>query len=284
MTVRILFDLKSGWGLGDAVQSSILWKHLKRYRPHWRIDVRCPRGVHAAIAPFVHRVWDVDDTVDGEYDAVQSLGWTDCFETFADRPSTKVAFALKNVFGIEEYDPALGRYEVVPTPEDWQLARRIANKCGLPMVVIHNEGNSHPEKKNVPELYGEISYDCSRIGSGIASIPNGSTLGAGRLAAEISLSSAFIGIDSGPGKVASATDTPTLICWTGHHPLRYHDPAPNTTHLMPATWAFLPPFDELENETAKDVSSYFHNNYQFRTYRPGELAHEACRWLRETLK
>ncbi len=106
------------------------------------------------------------------------------------------------------------------------------------------------------------------------------------LTATISLADAFVGIDSGPGKIASATDTPSLICWTGHHPLRYHDPAPNTTHLIPEDWNKLPPLDCMADSLPLflDAARFFTRNYKFITYRPGELAQEACRWLRETLK
>ena len=102
----------------------------------------------------------------------------------------------------------------------------------------------------------------------------------------IGRAAAFVGIDSGPWKVASATDTPTLICWTGHHPLRYHDPAPNTTHLIPEDWHGMTPFSGKPyfSSAEHDAFEYFVANYRHRTYQPGELAKEACRWLKETLR
>lgn len=279
-TVRILFDLRSGIGLGDATQMGILFRHLRKYRPHWVVDVRCPDGFAACFVNCVNMVWGQDKPNQSVYEQIIGLNWTDCFETFGDRPSTKVAYALKNMFGIAEYDPALGRYEVQPNME-------VLERCNWGRTVAcHFVGNSHPEKKN-------LSLDCRETIRRQIQELNGMPLGldyyrgAGELAAAISKCKAFIGIDSGPGKVASATDTPSLICWTGHHPLRYHDPAPNTTHLIPWDWKYNFPFTispvlgMLHAEMK--AAEYFEANYKFITYRPGELAQEACRWLRETL-
>lgn len=276
-TVRILFDLRSGFGIGDGVQTSILWRHLRKYRPNWVIDVRAPGAFAPAIRPFVHAFWPsegVDPT--GEYEAVHQLNWTDCFETFADRPSTKVAFALKNVFGIEEYDPALGRYGVEFDPSFGGVFNQI--------VACHFEGNSHPERKNLSP------QDQKTIISGIHDLRhceiNADTFkSVMEMASGIGICAAFVGIDSGPGKVASATDTPTLICWTGHHPLRYHDPAPNTTHLMPERHWEFPPFNGKScfEDLERYAADYFAANYKWRCYLPGQLAAEACRWLREVL-
>lgn len=288
--VRILFDLRTGIGLGDSVQMVILFKHLRRYRPHWQIDVRTHPGLDSALRGHVNRVFRTDEPEPaGEYDAVQALHWTDCFDTFADRPSTKVAYALRWVFGIEQYDADLGRYEImVDDFADETAAKFVANKMkGL--VATHSAGNSHPREKNLPVqdaiAVNKFVTDC---GYYPFMADRYCPRSAAHLAALIGHSKAFVGIDSGPGKVASATDTPTLICWTGHHPLRYHDPAPNTTHLIPEGWSLLlSPFAEMnegDRELFSDTVDYFVDNYKYATYRPGELAQEACRWLREVLK
>ncbi len=284
-SVRILFDLRSGIGIGDACQMSILWRHLRKYRPNWIIDVRAPEPFRGATEPFVWRFWPSEGPdPDGEYESVQALSWTDCFHTFGDRPSTKVTYALKFMFGISEYDPSLGRYVVEPealTEKDRTL---------VPLVGVHFKGASHPERKNLPLEDRDAIRRCV---SDLGAIPCGLEhfRGVGQLAWAINGCKAFVGIDSGPGKVASATETPALICWTGHHPLRYHDPAPNTTHLIPKAWIALPPFDEPKESWAvldhdcvwRRAYDYFLTNYNFRTYAPGELGKEACQWLREVL-
>ena len=89
---------------------------------------------------------------------------------------------------------------------------------------------------------------------------------------------AFVGIDSGPGKCASATDTPTLIVWTGHHPALYHDPAPNTTHLVPVGFHDMHPVCSNPG-----VVAWFDRSYQGRHY-AGDPVVEVCKWLKEVLK
>ncbi len=88
---------------------------------------------------------------------------------------------------------------------------------------------------------------------------------------------AFIGIDSGPGKCAGATDTPSLVVWTGHHPAPFYDPCPNVTHLVPMGYHGLEPVCHDEK-----VIQWFEENYMVRKYRddPVERIKE---WLGEVL-
>lgn len=99
-------------------------------------------------------------------------------------------------------------------------------------------------------------------------------------AAIISQCEAFVGIDSGPGKCASATSTPTLICWTGHHPALFHDPCANTTHLVPV--------DHRSNPLLRGnavVAEWFEKNYAWRGYDDAEdLVSKTEAWLQEVLK
>jgi len=88
---------------------------------------------------------------------------------------------------------------------------------------------------------------------------------------------AFVGIDSGPAKCASATDTPSLVVWTGHHPIMFHDPAPNTTHLIRWDHNAAPPV--CGN---KCVVDWFEANYSVRHYRDDPV-NEVREWLKETL-
>lgn len=282
--VKILFDVQCGVGLGDAVQMSILWRHLKKYRPWWLIDVRATKVMRGAVEPFVNRFWPSESGEVGDgYDVVQALSWADCFHTFLDRPSTKVAYALKFMFGIDEYDPELGRYQV--TPED------SVSLPSLPpgAVCVHFSGASRREDKDLPAADVNAVWKFAvenRVFLADINMMTG-VRGVGQLASVIRKAAAFVGIDSGPGKVASATDTPTLICWTGHHPLRYHDPAPNTTHLIPEKWCELEPFvsglGSADHRNHMLAHRFFMDNYRFVTYRRGELAKEACRWVSETL-
>ena len=96
--------------------------------------------------------------------------------------------------------------------------------------------------------------------------------------AVISQCEAFIGIDSGPAKCASATDTPSLVVWTGHHPAQFHDPAPNTTHLVPLGYHDMEPMcgDRV-------ISNWFNNHYNVWQYH-NDPVREVSNWLKEVLK
>ncbi len=89
---------------------------------------------------------------------------------------------------------------------------------------------------------------------------------------------AFVGIDSGPSKCAAATDTPSLVVWTGHHPAPFHDPAPNTTHLVPVGYHGLQPV--LDDP---GVIRFFEASYNVRKYDRDPVL-EIERWLLEVLK
>lgn len=97
-------------------------------------------------------------------------------------------------------------------------------------------------------------------------------------AAVISQCAAFVGIDSGPAKCASATDTPTLVVWVGHHPSLYHDPAPNTTHAVPCDYHSLLP---VPNDP--DAVRWFESHYKVRAYDSRDPVEVVATWLQEVL-
>ena len=89
---------------------------------------------------------------------------------------------------------------------------------------------------------------------------------------------AFVGIDSGPSKCASSTDTPALVIWTGHHPAPFHDPAENTTHLVPRGYHGLEP---VCNDAG--VVAWFEAHHLVRQYDRDPVV-EVGAWLREVLR
>ena len=271
--IKVLLNL-TRMGLGDTVQFGIVLKHLTRYRPHWVVDCVTEWSLKHAVESLCN-TWmsEADASILKHYDVAINLSANEFFCTFPDRPSTRVATLLRGTFGIEQYDADLGRYEVWNIPirqEEWFATFH------QPEVVCHFASASYKLKKEIPQK------DQSQIFfNGAVTCDLGfRKFNVGELATFIRGAKAFVGIDSGPGKVASSTDIPTLICWTGHHPIRYHDPAPNTTHLIPVDWPSLPPFDE---PGGVDALSFFRANYRFRTYVPGELGIEARQWLKEVL-
>jgi Glycosyltransferase family 9 (heptosyltransferase) len=303
-------------GLGDVVQAGVLLKYLRKYRSGWQVHCRVGRGKHTAIRGLCQHVFhdDEPDQKDSDYDTVLSLGFYENYCRYPDRPNTKITNCLREVFGLDwsPDDAALNRYEVRVSPAAlhratlWLAAAGCTGKGNkFNSVVIHYEGNTSPAKKNlghwqvlplvdlivkagrVPVL---LDWDRRSVLLSDPRVKNPGTqakelwgdFGSGdaeTIAALITLSEAYMGVDSGPGKIASATETPSLICWRGHHPIQFHDPAPNTVHLIPQMHRELPPV-----AGHPPVIMFFESNYRFITYQSEhDLINQAAGWIRDTL-
>lgn len=313
---RILIDF--GHGLGDVVQSTVVLKHLQVYRPDWEVHYRCGIGKHTAVRGLCARVFhDKEEYPKGPYDTKITPGWFENYCRYHGKPNSKITNCLTEVFGIP-YDASLGRYQIAVGDEAKARTAAYLESIGAKrrsdgrfnVVVAHYEGNTSPHKKNLRHwqmqsllelaiLAGRIPVildwdDRSKLPdnrrifrppTGPGDIWGGFGSGdAESIAALIGHAEAYLGIDSGPGKVASATDTPTLIHWTGHHPIQFHDPAPNTTHLLPAGHRHMPPLEGKQ----EPIAEYFEKAYLFRTYHGDpeqnhDLVSESRKWLGEVL-
>lgn len=264
------------------MQWSVVLQHVRAAFPDWLIFVKSRHAHllrHLCVRTFLpgERAPEVDRDF--------KVHLPDACVPYGDKPSTKVVFALRQLFRLD-YEPSLGRYSVFIDGEERGWARR---KHPDADVVIHYQGESHPQKKNlalwqVMEILPLVRARQRRPvildhkGQHPSGVPTANPPDAGCIAALIDQSEAFIGIDSGPAKIASALEVPALVCWTGHHPARYHDPAPNTTHLIPENWRKMPPANE------EGVADYFEKNYLFRTYSgTWDMVEKVGAWLSEVL-
>ena len=207
------------------------------------------------------------------------------------------------------YDADLGRYRIDVRQETRAKAADMLRRAGcrskpapswgskkLPAmaVAVHFRGKSAKHMKDLEHAQASLIFAAIKAkgrvpillnsaagGAGATPLPSESVWGgdAETLAAVIGECEAFVGIDSGPGKAASATDTPTLIVWTKHHPLQFHDPAPNTTHLVFEHHMGMVP---IENNLG--VAEYFSKAYKYTTYERGGLVENVVDWLGGILK
>lgn len=283
-------------------------KHLRKHRPDWQIDVRCGRGKHTALIGLCHRVWhDQEGDPPGPYDTSADIGWYENYSRFEDRPNTKITNCLSEVFGIP-YDPSLARYEIHYDPSYRTRAAEYLKSLGAEefdngryrVVIFHYEGNTSTWKKNLKHWQVKMLCDHVRQLGRVpvvfdwdrrSPLPDGHTVfcphtgkgdlwggfgsgDAAMIAALIASAEAYVGIDSGPGKCASATHTPTLIAWRDHHPMQFHDPANNTVHLVPTDWRNIPPAERPA------IAEYFDKHYRRLEYQ-GEmgLVEKAKEWL-----
>jgi hypothetical protein len=149
-TRKVLLTFRHG--LGDAVQLTIVLKHLRQYRPEWHVDVAALVGKHSAYHGLCRNVAVLDGqpTPTVGYDEVFALDWHECRAAHADYPSTKPARCLSEVFGLTP-TAALFRYEVQRGERATQLAHRYLQAIcrrgpdadgRFPAVLIHYQGNT----------------------------------------------------------------------------------------------------------------------------------------------
>lgn len=245
------------------------------------------------------------------YDFEIQICLYDTWANWHDRPNTRVSSCLHDKFDLP-WLPEYGRYKVEVQPESMDGARVLLwggteenrqptqeftryRRQTTRYVAIHYQGDSSQTKKNLThEQTFSICKEIERLGYEPLildwreqcpikeyrrlRIPREWGRDAEMVCAVISQCHAFVGIDSGPSKCASATDTPALVVWTGHHPAPFHDPAPNTTHLVPVGYHGLEP---VCNDPG--VIKWFEAHHTIRTY-DHNLVSPIKEWLREVLE
>jgi FkbM family methyltransferase len=258
-------------GLGDAVQLTSVLLHLRHYHPDWDIDVATLIGKDSVFHGLARQALILDcDPIDrGEYDLVYSLAWWECDSSYVDSPSTKAERCLREVFKLEPRTD-LCRYQI---------------NIGPDAHVLHYEGNtaigdknlSHETAKAICEVATRAKWTplildwdhrsplpndrtifCPRVGE---SLWKGYGTGdAEHIAALVNASSLFIGVDSGPQKIAGATSTPALGVWTGHHPVHYFGLANNFLHICPQSSI------RLIRGNWQNGDSFFREHYRHTCY------------------
>lgn len=297
---HVLVSLRRGYGVGDGCQMSAVLRHLAKHKPEWIIDYQAEPGKHVAGRGIVANTLAFGEPTREHYDLWFELLLFDTWANWSDRPNTRVSSVLHDIFSMG-WDADCGRYQVNVSDQSKKAARALlgSDRC----VAIHYTGISSQDKKNL--THGQAAAICRVIDKrgympvildwrGECPITDYHRLRAPSawgadiemICAVISQCKAFVGIDSGPSKCASATDTPALVTWTGHNPIPFHDPAPNTTHLARKYYKYLYP--EVHNQVAV---KWFedHNNVRFFDDDPiggkGDKAMINCveSWLEEVL-
>lgn len=273
-----LISLHQGYGLGDAVQMSAVLRHVAAAHPDWRISFQAEEGRHQVGRGIVADTFtSVPITSSVRYDFEIPIILYNNWVPFTDRPSTHVPKCLRDTFNLP-WKPEFGRYVVNVSGDAYYRASIYLLGLRPPVVAIHHQGKTAKDKKDLTDTQlANICKVIKRLGRTPLVLGNMSG-SAEKVCAVISQCEAFVGIDSGPAKCASATNTPSLVVWTGHHPAQFHDPAPNTTHLVPVGYHNLKPVCN-----SFSVVKWFEQNYNFRFYL-GDPVGTISRWLRETLR
>jgi len=287
--------IKFRHGLGDAVQLTSVLRHLHHYHPDWHIEVASLIGKHSAFHGLCDQVSILDGQppktgrIDGEY----NLDWHECATCYPDSPSTKADRCVREIFELAPIE-SLCRYVIKPSETAIEKAHRylrqvckvsLGDDCRYPVVLLHYEGNTSSERKDLP--HGLVRTVCDHVIRGgrvpiildwdhRSPLPDGKRIhnprvdlelwdgmgtgDAAVLAALTELSTLMVGVDSGPLHVAAATTTPTIAVWTGHHPLHYMALADNMIHLVPENHREL----LRGNQNVGEI--YFRDHYRYQTY------------------
>lgn len=298
--MNILVTLHPGYGIGDAVQMSAVLRHLHKHRPDWEIDYGAEEGKHQVGRGVVRSTFTLKTPLPSErYDAVIQICLYDTWANWEDRPNTRVSAALHECFDLP-WDSECGRYMVQVSDTAVGMVRQSSaiylsggnagrrSNC----VALHYRGDSSQDRKNLtPAQATDVCDEVRRLGhtplvldyrnESLVLAPKVTNPEWGRSAemqcAVISQCAAFVGIDSGPAKCAAATDTPSLVVWTGHNPAAFFDPAPNVTHLVPARYRGLYP------ECPAPVLRWFEEHSSVRFYGNDPVV-SVKEWLREVLR
>lgn len=285
---RASFRFSFPHGLGDTVQLTIVLRHLRELRPEWRVEIAARPGAASVLEGLGYPVSVLDD---GAKDSPPALPWPEPEACYDDSPSTKAERSLREFFGLTPRTE-LCRYEIRTRRRDRRAARaylrtlaRPRSDGKFPVVALHYQGNSSARAKDLDErLVAQLVAQIERAGhvplildwdrrSALLDRPGAANPGAGhalweghavgdgrRLAALIESCALFLGIDSGPGHVAGATSTPSIVVWRGHHPLNYFALADNVTHLLPID------HERLLRGDGAHGAAYFERRYSHRVY------------------
>jgi 2-polyprenyl-3-methyl-5-hydroxy-6-metoxy-1,4-benzoquinol methylase len=276
-------------GIGDCVQFTSVLRHLKELKPEMVHDIKTSVGKVSTfnnLARYASTHRDMSETYYQQY----SHPWSECHHSWPDSPGTKTAKCLRDRYQIV---PKWGllTYSVNVRDEAQTRANTyIASLPCRPFVLIHYEGNTSTDKKNLRHEDVKIICDWLRsheitpvildwdrrspiIDNVNIYCPDRDNdiwqhIGTGdveTIAALTNRAKLFIGIDSGPCKVACATSTPTICVWTKHHPYHYSDNTPNCNHLLPVNHT-----DYLRGN--KDIAlKFFEDHYRYSIYPDGYI-------------
>ena len=250
---RVLFIFPHG--LGDCVQFGSVLRHIQSQRKDWLVDVRVHAGRDRMLRGFANSVETTTVPVENGYDVV----FRDDFLELDYYTKTIKELMLKHLMRPE---PDLIRYRLTTDESDHNLAISYLMSLSGPAIVAHYKGHSMPNKKNLRDVeLLPVADECLRRGMNLVVLDfdyltsepikghpavkllrDPEFMDGARLCALLSRAHRWIGIDSGPGHVGGATDTPGVVVWTHHHPRRFYDPCPNVLHLVPTSLDFLPPY------------------------------------------
>lgn len=272
-------------GFGDHVQLTTVLLHLKRYQPQLELDIACRAGCESLFRGLCRRAFPIGQGPAESYDISIPLWWHEPSETYQNSPSTKAEKCLREVFRMTP-DPSLCRYACDVSPENQTVAAAYLRRMNATnrAVLIHYQGRCGRDLKDLPDSAISRAIETVRRAGCVplmldwdgnsALVSKGEVANVGadrelwpdgfgdaaRLASLAAQSRLCIGIDSGPGHLFGAVQTPSLIVWKYLHPVNYFGLADHVAHLVPPGHGRFIRGDRVTGER------YFHASYNYRQY------------------
>jgi hypothetical protein len=313
--------IKFSHGLGDCVQLTVVLQHLLAHHPDWQIDVHVVDSGKASLFQGFPRTRGISHDADyaPHYDRVYDLDWWEADAVERNQvPATKAEQCLRRVFGIEpRADLCCYRIPALSEPDedvDAFMAGIAGHKLDAgryPVVVLHYEGNTASEQKNLThDLAARICREVIARGylpvildwDWRSPLPDDLSIhcphsqhplwrgrGTGdavRIARLIEASSLFIGIDSGPQKIAATTSTPMICIWRQLHPIHYFPFNRATTSSngrMPPTVHLVPEYHPSLMRGDRQVGLDLFEKYAAVVYQEEDLASQLVEAIQEGL-
>jgi len=281
--LRLLLSARHG--LGDSVQLSVVLAHLRHYHPTAQIELSVPPNRATAYRHQVAAVHtdgrEKDPRFARQFDHVYELGWFEPRDAYPDCPSTKAEKCLKEVFKLEPIEALCRRYTLHVSDAARAKARDYLATLPKRAALLHYQGTSSKEAKDL--THADAEWFCRYLRDDFQLTPvvldwdgacpfvdqktvfrwdgsQGMPRDPEVLAALISESAIFLGIDSGPLHVAAATDTPSIGLWHGFHPVHYLCPAANVLNMVPPGHADLIRGDRVAG------LAYFQRAYRYKVF------------------
>lgn len=242
--------LRFAHGFGDHVQFTVVLQHLQALRPDLAVDVECNPEMIGLFGGLCRAAYPHGGADRRQYDHAHLVEWWEPTELYADSPATKAEKYLREVFAMA---PRLDlcSYKVGRVPRDVAGTE--------PFGLLHFTGTTARPYKDLPEPARAAAIAAVQAAGLRPIVVDWWT--PGRDLVELARKAALcIGIDSGPGHAFAASGTPTILCWTRHHPLNFCGLNRNVLHLIPHDH---PRYVRGDWATGRE---FFAGHYRYETY------------------
>lgn len=263
-------------GLGDLVQLTVVLRHLRARWPGRKLYVSAFRQWLGLLEGMADEQFSYKEHAPEGCELLR-LDWHEPDRCYENWPGTKAERCLLEVFNLEPQIELCG-YQLTPGPEAFAAADEwLADRFGDPLrppsfALLHYHGHSSRARKDLTEKIAAETCEVL-VAAGITPIVfdgrRESPLNPEWLVRELppvavttaiaSRSTINCGIDSGPGHIFGAVNTPAVISWYEHHPYHFYEPADHVLHLVPEDHHRL-----LKPRGAKEACRFFEEHYRHR--------------------